>query len=253
MASPFIVVPTYHERVNLPRFAWRLWHAVPNARLLLVDDASGDGTPDWVRAHPKFGKNLFLLERAGKLGLGSAYLAGFEWVLQRHATEPCSAVIQMDADLSHDPDSVPDFLQALEAGADLVLATRYREGVRVTNWPLHRLILSLGASKYVQWITGMPFTDPTGGFKAFRPDKLATLDLSQIHSNGYAFQIEVTYMAWRLGWKIKEVPIVFEDRYAGVSKMSNRIVREAIWRVPWFAMRGKVAPRSVAANRESKP
>ena len=108
--------------------------------------------------------------------------------------------------LSHDPDAVPDFLKALEAGADLVLATRYREGVRVTNWPLHRLLLSLGASKYVKWITGMPFTDPTGGFKAFRPDKLATLDLSQVRSDGYAFQIEVTYMAWRLGWKIDGGP-----------------------------------------------
>jgi dolichol-phosphate mannosyltransferase len=246
--SPFIVVPTYHERDNLPRFTWRLWHAVPDARLLLVDDASGDGTPDWVRAHPKFEKNLFLLERAGKLGLGTAYLAGFDWVIKRHATEPCSAVVQMDADLSHNPDSVPDLLQKLEAGADLVLATRYREGVRVTNWPLHRLMLSLGAGKYVKIITGMPFSDPTGGFKAFRPDKLATLDLSQVRCDGYAFQIEVSYMAWRLGWKIDEVPIVFEDRYAGTSKMSHRIVREAIWRVPWIALRGTVAPRNAVSN-----
>src|SRR5476651_56626 len=251
--SPFIVIPTYHELANLPKLTERLWAAIPEARLLLVDDASGDGTPDWVRAHPKYNKNLFLLERAGKLGLGSAYLAGFEWVIQRHATEPCSAVVQMDADLSHNPDAVPDFLQALDAGADLVLATRYREGVRVTNWPLHRLMLSLGASKYVKFITRMPFTDPTGGFKAFRPDKLATLDLSQVRSDGYAFQIEVTYMAWRLGWKIDEVPIVFEDRYAGTSKMSARIVREAIWRVPWIALRGSVSPRRAAANGESPP
>jgi dolichol-phosphate mannosyltransferase len=206
-----------------------------------------------VRMHPKYNKNLFLLERAGKLGLGSAYVAGFEWVIRRHATEPCSAVVQMDADLSHNPDAVPEFLQALETGADLVLATRYREGVRVTNWPLHRLMLSLGAGKYVQLITGMPFSDPTGGFKAFRPDKLATLDLSQVHCDGYAFQIEVTYMAWRLGWKISEVPIVFEDRYAGASKMSTRIVREAIWRVPWIAMRGSVAPRKAATDGESNP
>jgi dolichol-phosphate mannosyltransferase len=250
MAAPFIVVPTYRERDNLPRFTWRLWHAVPDARLLLVDDASGDGTPDWVRAHPKYNQNLFLLERAGKLGLGSAYLAGFAWVLQRHAIEPCSAVVQMDADLSHNPDAVPEFLQAIEAGADLVLATRYREGVRVTNWPLHRLMLSLGAGQYVKLVTGMPFSDPTGGFKAFRPDKLATLDLSQVKCDGYAFQIEVTYMAWRLGWKIGEVPIIFEDRYAGVSKMSPRIVREAIWRVPWLALRGTVAARQAAAHGE---
>jgi len=251
MPFPFIVVPTYHELENLPRFTERLWAAVPDARLLLVDDASGDGAPDWVRAHPRYGKSLFLLERAGKLGLGSAYLAGFAWVLQRQAEEPCSAVVQMDADLSHDPASVPEFLQALEAGSDLVLATRYRDGVRVTNWPLRRLLLSLGAGQYVKWITGMPFTDPTGGFKAFRADKLATLDLSQIHSDGYAFQIEVTHLAWRLGWKITEMPIVFEDRHAGTSKMSAHIVREAVWRVPWMALRGCVSPRRAAANGEA--
>jgi len=255
MLSPFIVVPTYHERDNLPRFTWRLWHAVPDARLLLVDDASGDGTPDWVRAHPKYNQNLFLLERKGKLGLGSAYIAGFEWVVQRHAMEPCSAVLQMDADLSHDPAAIPDFLKLLDDGADLVLATRYREGVRVTNWPLHRLMLSLSASKYVKFITRMPFTDPTGGFKAFRPEKLATLDLSKVKCDGYAFQIEVTHMAWRLGWKIEEVPIVFEDRYAGVSKMSMRIVREAVWRVPWLALRGTVPPREIGtvSKVEAKP
>jgi len=241
MPFPFIVVPTYHELDNLPRFSERLWSAVPEARLLLVDDASGDGTPAWARAHPRYNKSLFLLERAGKLGLGTAYVDGFAWVLKRQATDPCSAVVQMDADLSHDPNSVPDLLRALAAGADLVLATRYRDGVRVTNWPLRRLLLSLGAGQYVKWITGMPFTDPTGGFKAFRPDKLATLDLTQIHSDGYAFQIEVTHMAWRLGWKIEEVPITFEDRCVGTSKMSMHIVREAIWRVPWMALRGSVS------------
>ena len=149
----------------------------------------------------------------------------------------------MDADLSHKPEAIPDLLAPLERGADLVLATRYREGVRVTNWPLRRLLLSLGGGLYVRLTTGMPFTDPTGGFKAFRPEKLATLDLSQVKCDGYAFQIEVTYMAWRLGWKIDEVSIIFEDRFAGKSKMSGRIVREAIWRVPWLALRGKVAPR----------
>lgn len=240
MASPIIVVPTYREHENLPRFTWKVWNAVPEARLLLVDDASGDGTPEWVRAQPKFGTQLFILERAGKLGLASAYLDGFAWALKKHTEDPCNAIVQMDADLSHNPDSIPEFLQKIETGADLVLATRYLEGVRVTNWPLHRLLLSLFASKYVKYITGMPYTDPTGGFKAFRPDKLATLDLAQVKSGGYAFQIEVTYMAWRLGWNIDEVPIVFEDRYAGKSKMSARIVREAIWRVPWLSMRGKV-------------
>ena len=251
MPFPYIVVPTYHELENLPKFSERLWSAVPEARLLLVDDASGDGTPAWVRSHPRYERSLFLLARAGKLGLGSAYLAGFSWVLQRHASEPCTAVVQMDADLSHDPNAVPDLLRELEAGSDLVLATRYRDGVRVTNWPLYRLLLSLGAGQYVKWITGMPFTDPTGGFKAFGPDKLASLDLSQVHSDGYAFQIEVTHMAWRLGWKITEVPIVFEDRCVGTSKMSMRIVREAVWRVPWIALRGCVSPSRAAANGEA--
>jgi dolichol-phosphate mannosyltransferase len=239
MPSPFVVVPTYHELDNLPRFTERLWGAVPDARILLVDDASGDGTPAWVRAHPRYERQLFLLERPGKLGLGSAYVEGFAWVVKRHAAEPCSAIVQMDADLSHDPNSVPELLHALDQGADLVLATRYRDGVRVTNWPLRRLVLSLGAAQYVKIITGMPYSDPTGGFKAFRPGGLASLDLDQIHSDGYAFQIEVTHMAWRLGWKIVEVPIVFEDRHAGTSKMSGHIVREAVWRVPWLALRGR--------------
>jgi dolichol-phosphate mannosyltransferase len=243
MTSPFIVVPTYKELDNLPEFTRRLWEAVPDARLLLVDDASGDGTPEWVRAHPKFDRQLFLLARAGKLGLGTAYLDGFAWVNERNRREPCGAVVQMDADLSHSPAAVPELIAALDRGADLVLATRYRGGVRVTNWPLHRLLLSMGGGKYVQLFTRMPFTDPTGGFKAFRPDKLATLDLSKVRCDGYAFQIEVTYMAWRLGWKVDEVPIVFEDRFAGKSKMSARIVREAIWRVPWLALRGKVPAR----------
>jgi len=246
MLPPFVVVPTYHERDNLPPFTQRLWAAVPDARLLLVDDASGDGTPDWVKAQPQYGKQLFILERAGKLGLGSAYLAGFAWVIERHRSEPCGAVVQMDADLSHKPEAVPELLAAIERGADLVLATRYREGVRVTNWPLRRLLLSLGGGLYVRTLTRMPFSDPTGGFKAFRPDKLASLDLSQVRCDGYAFQIEVTYMAWRLGWKIDEVSIIFEDRFAGKSKMSGRIVREAVWRVPWLALRGKVPPRTAS-------
>jgi dolichol-phosphate mannosyltransferase len=247
MPPPFIVVPTYRERDNLPEFTRRLWLAVPDAKLLLVDDASGDGTPDWVRAQPQYEKQLFILERQGKLGLGSAYLAGFAWVVERHRTDPCCAVVQMDADLSHKPESVPDLLATLDRGADLVLATRYREGVRVTNWPLRRLLLSLGGGLYVRMITGLPFSDPTGGFKAFRPEKLATLDLSQVKCDGYAFQIEVTYMAWRLGWKIDEVSIIFEDRFAGKSKMSMRIVREAIWRVPWLALRGRVPAREIEA------
>jgi dolichol-phosphate mannosyltransferase len=240
MGTPFIVVPTYHELANLPEFTEAIWRAQPSARVLLVDDASGDGTPDWVRAHAQFNRALFLIERPAKLGLGSAYLAGFQWLRDR--AEACSAVVQMDADLSHDPAAIGDLLRPLADGADLVLATRYQGGVRVTNWPLRRLILSLGAAKYVQMITRMPFTDPTGGFKAFRPEKLATLNLTSVKSDGYAFQIEMTHAAWRAGWRIAEVPITFAARQAGTSKMSGRIVREAVWRVPWLALRARRGP-----------
>ena len=246
MGFPFIVVPTYHELANLPKFTEQVWRAQPDAKILLVDDASGDGTPAWVKAHPRYHTSLFILERAGKLGLGSAYVAGYQWLIERQATDPCTTIVQMDADLSHDPEAIGDFLRELEAGADLVLATRYRNGVRVTNWPLRRLMLSLGAANYVRLITGMPFSDPTGGFKAFRPGKLAELDLSHIHSDGYAFQIEVTHMAWYLGWKIVEVPITFVDRHAGTSKMSGSIVREAVWRVPWMTLRGLAHRRRIA-------
>jgi dolichol-phosphate mannosyltransferase len=252
MSSPFIIVPTYHELENLPRFTERLWSVLPDARMLLVDDASGDGTPAWVKGHARYGRDLFLLERPGKQGLGSAYVAGFTWVMERLGGEGCPAVVQMDADLSHDPAAIKEFMAELEAGADLVLATRYRGGVRVTNWALHRLVLSLGAAQYVKWITGMPFSDPTGGFKAFRPEKLGEIAWDQIRSDGYAFQIEVTHMAWRLGWDIREVPITFEDRTAGVSKMSARIVREAIWRVPWMALhRRRLKPRLTAPKEVS--
>jgi dolichol-phosphate mannosyltransferase len=242
MGTPFIVVPTFREMANLPGFLEAVWCAQPTACILVIDDASGDGAPAWIKAHAQYGRSLFLLERPGKLGLGSAYLAGFRWLREQGAG--CSAVVQMDADFSHDPAAIGDFLRALDDGADLVLATRYRDGVRVTNWPLSRLLLSLGAARYVRLITGMPFTDPTGGFKAFRPEKLAQLDLDHVKSDGYAFQIEVTHAAWRLGWKIVEVPITFEDRHAGSSKMSAGIVREAVWRVPWMALRGRRGGRA---------
>jgi dolichol-phosphate mannosyltransferase len=240
MGTPFVVVPTFHELSNLPEFTESVWRAQPSARILLIDDASGDGAPAWVRAHPHFDRTLFLIERPAKLGLGTAYLAGFQWLRDRGET--CSAVVQMDADLSHDPAAIGEMQRVLDEGADLVLATRYAGGVRVTNWPLNRLILSLGAAKYVQLITRMPFTDPTGGFKAFRPEKLATLNLSSVKSDGYAFQIEMTHAAWRAGWRIAEVPITFSARQAGTSKRSARIVREAVWRVPWLALRARRGP-----------
>ena len=169
---------------------------------------------------------MHVLHREEKNGLGRAYCAGFEWALAKEY----EFVFEMDGDFSHDPEDIPRFLETAE-DADLVLGTRYKGGIRVINWPLTRLILSLGAAKYVQWITGMPFSDPTGGFKCFRRAALKSIDLGQVRSNGYSFQIELTHKIWRQGLRIGEVPIVFTERMEGQSKMSGNIVWEAIWMV----------------------
>lgn len=235
--SILVVTPTYREFDNLEEFTRALWSACPTAHLLVIDDASGDGTPEWVCEHEAFEKSLFLIERPGKQGLASAYLTGFKWGLE------CGydVIAQMDADLSHDPSSLVDLLFAQNNGADLVLASRYLDGVRVLNWPLKRLCLSVAAAQYVRIVTGMPFTDPTGGYKCWRRELLSAFDFSKIRSNGYAFQIEMTHIAWRLGANIVEVPIIFEDRHAGASKMSAQIAREAVWQVLRMGLkRGKL-------------
>lgn len=233
--SILVVTPTYGEFDNLEEFTRAIWASCPTAHLLVVDDASGDGTPGWIMQQPEFGKTLFLIERPGKQGLGSAYLHGFKWALERDY----DAIVQMDADLSHDPTSLPDLLFAQNNGADLVLGSRYINGVRVLNWPLNRLCLSVAAAHYVKLITGMPFTDPTGGYKCWRRELLAAFDFSQVRSTGYAFQIEMTHTAWRLGAEIDEVPIIFEDRQAGTSKMSSGIAREAVWQVLRLGLKGR--------------
>ncbi|MEZ5406196.1 MAG: polyprenol monophosphomannose synthase [Verrucomicrobiia bacterium] len=229
MPKALIVIPTYNEAENLSA----LWEQVPQVcgdyviDKLFVDDASQDGTREWIKSRPEFGASIFLLERDKKLGLGTAYLAGFAWALQKEY----ELIFEMDADLSHDPKMIPHFIEAIKEGGDVVLGSRYIRGVRVLNWPISRLLLSLGAAKYVKMITGMPFSDPTGGYKCFRRSVLETLDLSKVRSNGYAFQIELTYLAWKKGFHIAEIPIVFEERRAGQSKMSFAIAREAIWQV----------------------
>lgn len=233
--SILVVTPTYREFDNLEEFTNALWASCPTAHLLIVDDASGDGTPQWVRNQEQFGKSLFLIERSGKQGLASAYLNGFSWALERDY----DVIVQMDTDLSHDPASVPDLLLAESGGADLVLASRYLNGVRVLNWPLERLCLSVMAAHYVKIVTGMPFTDPTGGFKCWRRELLQAFDFSAIRSNGYSFQVEMTHTAWRLGAEIAEVPIIFEDRHAGDSKMSSSIAREAVWQVLRLGLKGR--------------
>jgi dolichol-phosphate mannosyltransferase len=231
-----VVIPTYNEAVNLPNLVPQILAQDPRLEVLVVDDASPDGTgrvaDELARSTPR----VHALHREAKLGLGTAYLAGFRWALERGY----DFVFEMDADFSHDPTHLPDFLRAVVT-ADLVLGSRYLGGkVTVVNWPIGRLMLSYWANVYARWLTGLRIWDLTGGFKCFRRRVLETIDLSKVHSNGYAFQIEMSVRAWRKGFKLAEVPIVFVDRTEGQSKMNRKIVREAIWVVPrlrlmtWF-------------------
>jgi len=221
-----IIVPTYNERENLEELVMRIFGQGLPIEILIVDDNSPDGTGALADEMAARDRRVHVMHRAGKMGLGSAYVAGFRWALARDY----EAVFEMDADFSHNPDSLGDFLRELET-ADLVLGSRYLYGVTVVNWPLSRLILSYTANLYSRVITGMPVKDLTGGFKCFRRQVLEAIDLDRVRSDGYAFQIEINFKAWRKGFRICEIPILFVDRRAGVSKMSRRIVREAAWMV----------------------
>lgn len=221
-----IVVPTYNERDNLPQLVRRIMAQPVEVDVLVVDDNSPDGTGRMADEIAAANPHVHVLHRPGKQGLGRAYIAGFQWALHRSY----EFVMEMDADFSHNPTDIPAFLEAARThDADLVLGTRYLKGIRVINWPLRRLLLSLAAARYVQLITGMPISDPTGGFKCFRRRALQDLGLDAVRSNGYSFQIELTHRIWRRGGRIAEVPITFVDRYQGTSKMSKAIVREALW------------------------
>jgi dolichol-phosphate mannosyltransferase len=250
MNKTLVIVPTYNERENLPALVERV-RALPVAvDLLVVDDNSPDGTgqlaDELAAKHP----SIHVLHRAGKNGLGRAYIAGFLWALERDY----EFIFEMDGDFSHNPADIPAFLEAAQ-NADLVLGSRYSNGIRVINWPLKRLVLSLGAAKYVQIITGMPFTDPTGGFKCFRRRTLQSINLHAVRSNGYSFQIEMTHKVWRHGMKIAEVPIIFTDRFLGSSKMSGKIVKEAllmVWRL-WAQNGFRRSPRPREAAPQSQP
>lgn len=227
MQRALVIVPTYNERDNLPRLVPSILSRDPRLEILVVDDGSPDGTgalaDEIAAAEPR----VHVLHRAGKLGLGTAYLAGFRWGLE-HGYD---AMLEMDADFSHDPAHLPQFLSAIEE-YDVVLGSRYLHGrVTVVNWPITRLLLSFYANVYARWVTGLPIADATGGFKCFRREVLASLDLDRVESNGYAFQIEMSFRAWKKGFRLGEIPIMFVDRDVGESKMSGRIVREAIWRV----------------------
>ncbi|MGE5180326.1 MAG: polyprenol monophosphomannose synthase [Bacteroidota bacterium] len=221
-----VIIPTYNEKENVEPLLQRVFAEVPGIEVLIVDDNSPDGTGAIADRAAAADARVHVMHRPGKLGLGSAYMAGFRYALERDY----EAVFEMDADFSHNPESLPVFLRELE-DADLVLGSRYLYGVTVVNWPLKRLILSYGANVYSRVITGMRVKDLTGGFKCFRRRVLEAIDWSRVRSDGYAFQIEITFKAWRKGFRIREIPIVFVDRKAGESKMSRRIVYEAAWMV----------------------
>jgi dolichol-phosphate mannosyltransferase len=223
MNDTLVIVPTYNERENLPRMADRLARLPIPVDLLLVDGNSTDGTGQIADDLSASNPAIHVLHEAGKSGLGRAYCAGFAWAL-KHSYE---FIMEMDGDFSHNPDDIPRFIEAAR-DADLVLGSRYLGGIRVINWPMKRLLLSTCAALYVRTITGMPFTDPTGGFKCFRRRVLESIKLDAVRSNGYSFQIEMTHKVWMQGMKVVELPIVFTERFQGHSKMSGRIVREAL-------------------------
>ena len=228
MPNTLVILPTYNEADNLRPMTERLLAMKPTLEVLVVDDNSPDGTGDIADGLAQSDERVKVLHRREKDGLGRAYCAGFAWALERDY----EFIFEMDCDFSHDPDEIPRFIQKSAAeDANLVLGSRYCEGIRVINWPIGRMLLSLAAAKYVQIITGMPFSDPTGGFKCFRRSALQSIDLDRVRANGYSFQIELTHILWRRGHKIAEVPIIFTDRFIGTSKMSGKIVREAIWMV----------------------
>ena len=221
-----VVVPTYNERTNIPLLVPAILIQDPRLDVLVVDDNSPDGTGQLADDLAKNDTRVHVLHRQAKQGLGKAYIAGFRWALERGY----EVIFEMDADFSHDPERLPDFLGAVES-ADLVIGSRYVKGVNVINWPISRLLLAIGANLYARWITGLPLTDSTGGYKCFRRSVLEAINLDRVQSNGYAFQIEMSFRVWRKGFRILEVPIVFTDRTDGVSKMSGAIVREAVWMV----------------------
>ncbi|HXI32722.1 MAG TPA: polyprenol monophosphomannose synthase [Gemmatimonadales bacterium] len=231
-----VVIPTFNEAGNLPNIVPQVLAQDPRLEVLVVDDNSPDGTGALADGLARANPRVHVLHREGKLGLGTAYLAGFRWAIEQRY----DYAFEMDADFSHDPAHLKDFLKAIET-ADVVLGSRYLGGrVTVVNWPMGRLLLSYCANIYARWITGLRIWDLTGGFKCFRRHVLEALDLSLVRSNGYAFQIEMSVRAWRKGFKLAEIPIVFVDRMEGQSKMSKAIVREAVWMVPrlrlmaWF-------------------
>ncbi len=221
-----VVIPTYNEIENISNIIDAIFISLPETHILIVDDNSPDGTSSAVKNIIESNSKVHLIARSGKMGLGTAYCEGFTWALN----EGFEAIFEMDADFSHNPSDLPRLLDELKEN-DLVIGSRYISGVNVVNWPLRRLILSYGANMYTRWITGLPLMDATGGFKCFKAEALRKIDLTRIKTNGYGFQIEMNYLMWKIGAKIKEISIIFIDRRSGTSKMNKKIIYEAIFLV----------------------
>jgi dolichol-phosphate mannosyltransferase len=221
-----IIIPTYNELENLPTLLPEVLSKNINIDVLFIDDNSPDGTAAFIEDEQKNNNRIHLIKRSSKQGLGTAYIAGFKFALQKDY----QVIFEMDADFSHDPNEIPRFLEEIKK-TDVVLGSRYKNGVNVINWPMRRLLLSWFANIYTRVITGMPLHDATGGFKCYKREVLEAIDLNRVKSNGYAFQIEMNFKAWKKGFSIKEIPIIFVDRVKGSSKMSKKIVREAVFMV----------------------
>jgi len=230
-----VVIPTYNEKSNLPRIVREVLATSETIDLLIVDDNSPDNTGRLADEMADDNFRIKVIHRRGKLGLGSAYIEGFKYALK----EGYDCVFEMDADFSHDPAYINDFLEAMDDN-HLVIGSRYLRGVNVVNWPMLRLIISYCAGIYTRMITGLPIRDPTSGYKCFRREVLESIDLDRIYSDGYSFQIEMNYRCWRKGFRIKEIPIIFIDRDSGSSKMNRRIIIEAIFIVWWLRIQSLI-------------
>jgi dolichol-phosphate mannosyltransferase len=246
-----IIIPTYNERDNITLLVPEIRDSLPGAHILVVDDASPDGTGAAVKEMAEGGVDgLFVLDRAAKQGLGRAYIAGFKWALERDY----EYVFEMDADFSHNPEYLPRFIEAARS-ADLVIGSRYVNGVNIVNWPMSRLLLSYFGNMFARFVTGLRIADCTGGFKCFRRIVLESLNLKGIASSGYSFQIEVNFFAWKSGFRIMEIPIIFTDRQRGVSKMSTKIIKEAallVWKLRVKSLFRKKRNRSCQRQTAAK-
>lgn len=233
-----VIIPTYNELNNIKRLIPEILSRLPDLNVLVVDDNSPDGTGEYVRELGEDDERIHVLQREGKMGLGTAYVAGFKYMLERDY----EIVYQMDADFSHDPKELKNFLKYID-DYDLIIGSRYISGVNVVNWPMRRLLLSYFANIYSKVITGLPVRDGTGGYKCFKREVLEAINLDEIHSNGYSFQIEMNFLAWKKGFKLFEMPITFVDRTDGTSKMSKKIVREAVlmvWKLRFNSILGRL-------------